>query len=189
MLPKINSLWEFMIVFPNDAACRSYYEKLRWPHGISCPHCKKRKIYTYADNIRYKCASCRKQFRVTTGTIFDRRNIPLEKFFLAYYLLTSTKKGISSIQLGRYLCVTQKTAWSLSHKIRKTLEQPKAILKGTVEADETYIGGRRRFTKRGRGAAHKTPVFGILERNGGLRRFPVENVKAVTVKPLIYKHV
>lgn len=190
VLPEIKSLWEFMVVFPDDHSCREYLYKLRWTSGAICPYCKNTKIYHYSDDVRYKCSDCKKQFRVTTGTVFDSRNLSLQKMFLAYFLLTSSKKGISSIQLSRYLQITQKTAWKLSHKIKQSLTEPiREKLTGTVEIDETYVGGKRRFSKRGRGAEHKTPVFGILQRNGEVRIWPVENVKSITLKPIIYEHV
>jgi transposase-like protein len=190
ILPEIKSLWEFMVIFPDDNSCREYLYKLRWPDGAVCPYCKTTKIYHYSDDLRYKCSKCRKQFRVTTNTVFDTRNLSLQKMFLAYYLLTSSKKGISSIQLSRYLQITQKTAWNLSHKIKASLViHERGKLTGVVEMDETYVGGKRRFSKRGRGAEHKTPVFGILQRDGELRIWPVANVKAKTLKDIIYKHV
>lgn len=185
-------MWDFMLAFPDEKACRDYLFEVRWSKGISCPHCKENKIYTLSDGIRYKCSKCRRQFRVTTGTVFEHRNVPLQKMFLAYFVVISTSKGMSSVKLADWLKVTQTTAWHMLHKIRLSLKsksEPKQ-LQGVVEADETYIGQRhKRGSKRGRGGEHKTPVFGIIQRNGRVMTFPVPDTKGKTLKPLIRKHV
>lgn len=145
----------------------------------------------YRDGILYRCVECDKQFRVTTGTIMQNSNLPLRKWFLAIHLITVSKKGISSVQLAKHLGITQKSAWNLAHKIRECLGNGtfNKQLKGTIEVDETYIGGKHRFGKRGRGSQNKTPVFGMLERDGTLKIMPVENTKRVTLEPIILESV
>jgi transposase-like protein len=120
----------------------------------------------------------------------------LRKWFLTYYLISTTQKGISSIQLSRQIKITQKSAWYMLQKIRYANVQRMygELMEGTVEADETYVGGKRKFSKRGRGAEHKTPVFGLLQRKEGkknsqVRMWPVENVKGKTLKGIIKENV
>ncbi|WP_291909078.1 IS1595 family transposase [Chitinophaga sp. CB10] len=191
MTQKFTSLIEFLERFKDDDDCREYLVQMRWRGVPECPHCKSKKVYEYQSRPIYKCRDCNKQFRVTTGTIFESSNLPLRKWFLAMYLLSSNKKGISSMQLARELKITQKSAWYLAHKIREMLNNKAALkkLRGVVEVDETYVGGKRRGSKRGRGAEHKTPVFGMLERNGTLRIMPVEKVNGKTLKGLISGNV
>src|SRR5713226_7944052 len=133
---------------PMEAAI--YLESIRWPNGPKCPHCgeSERKPYPLKSTTRklYKCAACRKQYTVTVGTIFEGSHIPLNKWLLAFYLLCSSKKGMSAHQLHRMLGVTYKSAWFMAHRIRYAMEQPPFArpLTGTVEADETYVGGKIR---------------------------------------------
>src|SRR5438270_10785316 len=174
--------------FTDPLKAADYLESIRWPDGPVCPHCgeRERKHYKLPNKTRrlWKCAACRKQFTVTVGTIFERSHIPLNKWLLAFYLLCSSKKGMSAHQLHRMLGVTYKTAWFMAHRIRYAMEQQpfQARLAGTVEVDETYIGGKKRRSNRlqsapldpskpdprkqtGRGAG-KTPVVSLVERGG-----------------------
>jgi transposase-like protein len=135
--------------FQNPLAAADYLESLRWPDGPVCPHCgeSERRHYKLKSETRrlWKCAACRKQFTVTVGTIFERSHMPLNKWLLAFYLLCSSKKGMSAHQLHRMLGVTYKTAWFMAHRFRYAMEQPAfRQLTGTVEADETYVGGKAR---------------------------------------------
>src|SRR5438876_12036831 len=140
--------------FPDSLKAAEYLEAIRWPDGPVCPHCgeSERKPYRLKNQKRplLKCAACRKQFTVTVGTIFESSHIPLNKWLLAFYLLCSSKKGMSAHQLHRMLGVTYKTAWFMAHRIRYAMEQPpfQTRLTGTVEADETYIGGKVRRANR-----------------------------------------
>ena len=184
-------LTAFFKKFPDESACRQYLEQRLWNGKPVCPHCKNdEKIYRYKNGKLFKCSSCKKQFQVTTNTIYEFSNLPLQKWFLAFYLISTHKKGISSIQLSKFLGITQKSAWYLAHKIRymllyNTTQKP---LKNIIECDETYVGGKYRG-KRGRGSENKTPVFGMLQRNGELMIQPVENTKRKTIEPIIYQHV
>ncbi len=137
-----------------------------------------------------KCSDCRKPFTVRVGTIFEESALPLQKWFMAIYILTAHKKGISSLQLSRDINVTQKTAWFMLHRIRyavktKSFNKP---LTGTVESDESCFGGVH-SGKTGRGSENKVPVFGMVERGGEIRTMPVKDVKRKTLQSIIYTNV
>jgi transposase-like protein len=165
---EIKSLFDLQRAFSTEESCIQELAKARWNGKPVCVHCSSsRKIYTISKGKLFKCADCRKPFSVKMGTIFEESAISLQKWFMAIWLVTAHKKGISSMQLGRDLGVTQKTAWFMLHRIRyalanKTFHKP---LDGIVEADETYIGGKMRGGKRGRGSENKTPVFDMLDRD------------------------
>src|SRR5690606_32518364 len=147
--------------------------KMLWNGKPKCPHCGNRKnIYKYTTRPVYKCSNkdCLRQFRVTTNTIFENSKVPLRKWFMAIYLICSNKNGVSSIYLAETLKIAQRNAWHIAHKIRAAMSNTgkKKQLGGTVEVDETYIGGRKRGGKRGRGTT-KTKVFGIVERGDEIR--------------------
>lgn len=195
--------------FQDPLAAAAYLESLRWPNGPVCPHCNEseRKPYKLKHKTRrlWKCAACRKQYTVTVGTIFEGSHIPLNKWLLAFNLLCSSKKGMSAHQLHRMLGVTYKSAWFMAHRIRYAMEQPafKRQLTGTVEVDETYVGGKYRrpnqkpaeprspFEKRqtGRGVENKTAVLALVERGGEVRSFRVATVTAETLGGHIRRHV
>jgi len=177
--------------FSDDDACRTYLEARRWPDGPVCPHCEGGKpAYRIggaaARSGLYKCGACRKQFTVTIGTIFEGSHVPLSKWFAALYLMSSSKKGVSAHQLHRGLSLTYKTAWFLCHRIRHAMRTRafRNRLAGTVEVDETYVGGRQPG-KRGRGAAGKTIVFGMVKRGGDMHARTVPDAKKRTLQPII----
>ena len=153
--------------FRNEEKDRKYLEGLKWPDGVKCPRCESEKISHIKKYQRYECDACRYQFTVTAGSIFHDSHLPLWKWFLAVYLMTESKKGISANQLSRSLSVSYKTAWYLCHRIRNAMMevgiQPQLI--GTVEVDETYVGGKY-DKRRKRGPWGKQPVMGLLQRNG-----------------------
>lgn len=186
----VNDMTDYFKHFSTDKACREYLVNKFWKNGPVCPYCgNKKKIYKYKSRDVHKCSKCEKQFTITTGTIFSDSRLPLHKIFLAYYLISCNKKGISSTQLARALGVSQKSAWYLAHKIRSSFKRTsKEKLKKIVEVDETYIGGKHKG-KRGRGSQNKTPVFGMLERNGELVIMPVSDTKRKTLEPIILLNV
>jgi len=191
-----DSLVAFIRRFSDDAECRRYLEKRRWPNGPVCPHCgNTEKVYVIkgksARKGLYKCKKCRKQFTVTIGTVFEGSHIPLSKWFAAFFLMSSSKKGISAHQLHRSLDMTYKSAWFMCHRIREAMKSGdfKSILSGKVEVDETYIGGKNKPGKRGRGAAGKTIVFGMVEREGNIKAKVVPDVKRATLHPIIVNNV
>lgn len=184
--------------FQDADKAREYLERLRWPDGPICPHCGSAdKHYALTGKTTrpglYKCSDCREQFTVTVGTVFERSKIALNVWLQAVYLLCSAKKGISSHQLHRTLGVTYKTAWFMSHRIREAMtNNPAGLLGsggGTVEADETFWGNRKKTVGKGRGYAHKMKVFALVERDGPVRSFHVADVKAVTLSKIIREHV
>jgi transposase-like protein len=187
--------------FNDPIVAATYLESIRWPDGPVCPHCgvQDPKHYLLKSETRklWKCRACRKQFTVTVGTIFEGSHIPLQKWLLAFYLLCSSKKGMSAHQLHRMLGVTYKSAWFMAHRIRYAMEQPPFArpLEGVVEADETYVGGKERNRKRqdkqkktGRGT-NKTPVVALVERGGEVRSFRMANVTGLELKGAIRRNV
>ena len=136
--------------FPDEAHCRAALEKLRWPSGVCCLRCGSVSIRNHYTRGVYDCGSCSYQFSVLSGTIFHDTHLPLRKWFVAMYLMCESKKGISALQMKRTLKVAYKTAWYLCHRIRAAMfDGTPSLLKGTVEVDETWIGGRRKNVGRG----------------------------------------
>ena len=181
-------------LFADETAARDFVESKIWPDGPICPHCQSKEFYKITSKpgtknpVRpglYKCKSCRKPYTVRMGTIFEDSHLPFSKWLMAFHLMTSSKKGVSSLQISRELGVKMKTAWHLTHRIRLAMQLPdgEPPLKGTVEADETYVGGKPRYkgtSKPGRGT-NKTPVAVLVERDGNVRVTHVENVTSDTL--------
>src|ERR1035437_4640817 len=124
--------------------CRTILEELRWKDGVKCPRCRSEKVSRIQMRFQYDCDSCRYQFSVTSGTMFQDSHIPLPKWFAVIYLMCESKKGVSANQIKRTIHVSYQTAWFLCHRIRKAIEELKVKpqLDGVVEVDETYVGGR-----------------------------------------------
>src|ERR1035437_8923101 len=172
------TLQEAIRYFSDADVCTSFVASLRWPEGPVCAHCGGRE-HSYLTTRRiWKCKSCKRQFSVRTGTIFEDSPIPLDKWMAAIWLIANSKNGISSYELGRALGLTQKSAWFLLHRIRLAMQTGSFDkMSGTIEVDETFIGGlarnmhvsarRERITTRGGG--DKTVVMGVLERGGNIR--------------------
>ena len=173
--------------FGDETKCRAYIERLRWPKGITCPACKSDKISRIVKRNQFDCDACRYQFSATAGTIFHDTHLPLWKWFLATYLLCESRKGMSANQMKRQLGISYKTAWYLCHRIRAAmLETAETKLGGTVEIDETYVGGKAR---RWRPRSVKSVVIGIRQRNGDLRMIRAKDSKSATVKEIIDANV
>jgi transposase-like protein len=160
------SFIDFQKEFANEEVCLEFLEKQRWQNGRYCPHCGSYETYKFKNGKLFKCADCQKQFTVKVGTIFSDSHVPLTKWFYAIYLNTSLKKGISSIQLAKYLGITQKSAWFMLQRIRYGLEGAGhgELLNNVVEVDETYVGGVKHGARVG--PAGKAVVFGAIERGG-----------------------
>ena len=156
---------QFEAAYGTEALCHVALVRWRWPDGFECPGCEGRKhcIVKRSARVLYQCNVCRKQTSVTAGTIFASGKLPLRLWFKAMYLLTQSKKGVSSIELGRRLGVTQTTAWTLKHKLAQVMIERNAAkrLKGDVQMDDAYMGGSRPGTC-GRGAAGKTPFVAAV---------------------------
>jgi transposase-like protein len=156
--------------FHSEDASRAFLESLRWPDGIECPRCQGKTISRIVKRDQFDCDSCRYQFSVTAGTIFHDSKLPLWKWFLAAYIMSESKKGVSANQMKRMLSVSYKTAWYLCHRIRAamTVVNPEPLT-GVIEADETWIGGRKKGQGRGNWRDGKTMVLGAIERGGQVR--------------------
>jgi transposase-like protein len=194
--------------FSDETAARRLLEKMRWPNGPTCPHCGADSPYRLTPKAGsktragvLKCRKCRKQFTVTVGTIFEDSHVPISKWLLAVHLLCASKKGMSAHQLHRMLGVTYKTAWFMFHRLRHAMTQEplKTKLRGVIEVDETYVGGKwkwrknwRRPEKRGRPSFeddNKTPVVALVQRGGAVRAFPMERVTARNLGAALWQHV
>ena len=190
--------------FSDETAARELLESMRWPDGPECPICgqastvyRMLKLPTSTKPGRpglLRCRACKKQFTVTTGTVFEDSHVPLSKWLLAIHLLCASKKGMSAHQFHRMLGVTYKTAWFMAHRLRYAMaEGPFAeLMKGVVEVDETYVGARdKKGSRRGRPGpdSHKTPVVALIERGGSVRAMPMPRVTADNLQEAIDANV
>lgn len=195
-MKNFNTIIDFLNYFKTEEICLKYLQSIRFKDGEFCPHCGHKEIYTFSDGKTYKCAKCRKKFSIKIGTIFESSKISLKKWFIAIYLLSTNKKGISSVQLSEQVGVTQKTAWFMYHRIRETYKQNKGLISGTIEIDETYVGGKNKNKHnnkkeegtQGRSTKTKTPIVGMAQRNGEFRAQVVKNVNQKTIIDLMQKN-
>lgn len=194
---KFDSLISLIEFFNTEHKCKAFLAELRWGKVVVCPYCGSVHVYT-CKNDRYKCGDCKNTFSVKVGTIFEDSNISLKKWFIAMYLISSHKKGISSCQLARDLKVTQKTAWYMEQKIRTLYGQSDEIaLENEVELDEMYLGGKEKWKHgskktegtQGRSTKTKQPIFGMIQRDGEARILMVDDAKASTLMPIIKQFV
>lgn len=192
-----------------EEEARSMLESIRWPNGLACifPDCGGAEVYrlevkgktlksgrVVGPRSLYKCKACRRQFSVTKGTIFEDSKIPLRTWITVMYRMCSSKKGVSALQIQREFGLSYESAWFMCHRIRYAMQDKNpSLLSGTVEADETFVGGRsrnmhkirREAVMKGRGAVGKTPVFGMVERGGSVRTQVVPNAQGRTLRPLL----
>jgi transposase-like protein len=176
---EFKNLKEMMEKLSDDRVARMHMEEMRWGGNPVCPHCGSSKPYILKDGKTYRCKdkTCKKDFTVTVGTVFENSKISISKWMCAVYIITAHKKGISSHQLARDLGVRQATAWFMLHRIRFIMGEPEpAPLDNIVEVDETYVGGKfdkmnrkRRKHWQDKGEDNKTAVMGLLERDGKAR--------------------
>jgi transposase-like protein len=179
---------------------RVWLEARLWPEGPICPHCG---VVNEATQLKgkahrpgvYQCNACRDQFTVTVGTLCERSKIPLNKWLAATHLMMASKKGISANQIGRMLGVSKKSAWFLCHRIRESLRDTRPDLLGgdgkTVEADETYVGGKEKNKHRSQrdakhiGGVGKEMVFSLVERGGKVRSQHLADISAKNLRPVL----
>lgn len=176
---------------PTEEQARDRIEQLRWPDGAACPFCRLHQV-TKLNGKRegfFQCNRCRRQFTVRTGTIFERSHVPLSKWLQAVHLLCASKKGMSALQVSRMLGVSYKTAWFLCHRIREAMRSPGGLLTGTVEVDETYVGGKGSNRHQGRGTFNKVPVVALIQRQGNMRTRVVKTVSAKNLMKALRDHV
>lgn len=198
MKTEFKSKLELVRYYADEENCKKLLAEQRWGGNVTCVHCGHEKVYT--TNRGYKCASkdCYKKFTVITGTIFENTKIPLNKWFEAIFVITAHKKGISSHQLAKDIDVSQKTGWFILHRVREMLKEKNPnILSGTVQIDESYVGGKlknkhksqRIDQKPGRGSQNKTMVFGILQNDGKVHAEMVPATTNANLFPIMFNRV
>ena len=207
---QFDSLIAMTMYFNNEDTCKQAIIETRWSDGdVVCPYCGQHHCATRKDG-KFRCNKCKRNFSCKVGTIFEDSNLSLVKWFIAMYLISSHKKGVSSCQLARDIKVTQSTAWYMLQKLRLLYPQSDSeAFGGTVECDEVYIGGKEKWKHKsmrtphtqGRSTKTKTPVFGMMERStivnakgrveniSYVHAFVVENTNRATLQPIIQQFV
>ncbi len=190
---------ELFDLFPDEESAIVWFEAIRWPNGRHCPHCGSidTKIKPGGKPQPYRCSDCHKHFSCKVGTVMEGSNLKVRKWVFAMYLMSTNLKGVSSMKLHRDLKVSQKTAWTMAQKIRQGWKEGKGMLSGTVEVDETYIGGKysnmhksRKPRISGAGAQDKTPVVAIKERRTGrIKAKVIERVSGVLLRKMVQESV
>lgn len=209
-----NTLLEAVTFFADESRAHDFLAGMRWADGVTCPHCESENVGALSVSTRtnakgktltrrvWNCKACRKQFTVKVGTIFEDSPLSLSKWLPAVWMIVNAKNGVSSHEIHRALGVTQKSAWFMLHRIREAMRNGGGMFSGTVEADETYIGGRgvnmhkskKVGMRRGTSSQHLTPVAGVIERGvdgapSQVRARVVSSTRAAVLMPLITNHV
>src|ERR1017187_889021 len=193
------TLMEVIRYFADPDTCLKFVVEFRWPSGVVCPRCQALEPRFISTRRVWECKGCKKQFSVKVGTIFEDSPLALDKWLAAVWLITNAKNGISSYEIARALGITQKSAWFMDHRIRLAMKVGSfEKMKGEVESDETYIGGKARNMHegkrkaKGRGGVGKSIVQGLLERHttpSKVKAKVVPNAKKGTVQAEIREHV
>lgn len=193
---EFKSLFDLLRAIPDEQSAIDHFTAIRWRNGAFCPLCGSTKVYHFSDKRTHKCGDCRKRFSIKVGTIFQDTKIPLQKWLMAIWLITSHKKGVASTTLARDVDVTQKTAWFMLHRLRQAALTGSfnAPLEGEIEVDETYVGGKARNRHKGDpknqpGTAGKTAVIGALERGGEVAARVIERADTETLDGFVHTHV
>lgn len=189
------STFQLFEMFPDAETARKYLESRLWKDGVKCPTCLKGTRITPRKQGFYRCNDCQLDFTVRTATIFERSHIPLHKWIYAMYLLVTARKGISSLQLGKEIGITQKSAWFVLQRLREACGNDLTMLRGIVEVDEVYLGGKeanKHMKDRmygDRGVPAKTPIIGLRERGGRTKAVLPEYVGADSLVRAIRENV
>ena len=193
-----HTLQEAIIYFSDPDRCFQYALNLRWPNGVvCCPRCGSEKRSFIKTRRIWLCPGCKKQFSLKVGTIFEDSPLSLDKWMCAFWMLCNCKNGVSSCEIARSLGITQKSAWSMMHRIRMAMhDEAPGKATGEVEADETFIGGKARnmhknFRARkitAAGVKDKTAVMGVLERGGKVRTMVIKGRKKPEIQSAVRKH-
>jgi len=189
------STFELFQMFPDEDTARTYLEARLWPNGAVCPTCANSDRITPRQKGFYRCNACQLDFTIRTGTIFERSHIPLHKWLYSMYLLVTARKGISSMQLAKEIGITQKSAWFMLGRLREACAGELDKLQGTVEADESFFGGKEankhesKKLRSGRGSVGKTAVVGLRERGGRTIAYPVPNTDKENLEGAVLENV
>lgn len=198
--PQYISLFQFFKTYPDEAAANTFFETARWPQGIRCPRCDKKetiRVISTGKPQPYHCRECRKYFSVKVGTVMEASPIPLRAWLMTVYLMTVSRKGISSCQLARQLSIQQRSAYFLINRVREAWKTSPFMLSGNIEIDESYFGGKEKNKHadkkvegtQGRSTKTKKPVLGLYERGGNVRATVVKDTSRETIYPLIFSAV
>jgi transposase-like protein len=189
------STFQLFAKFPDQESARIYLESILWPNGPTCSICQSRERITARKGGYYRCLACNDDFTVRTGTIFGRSHVPLHKWLYAIYLLVTSRKGISSMQLAKEIGIRQASAWFVLQRLREACGNDLTVLQGIIEVDECFVGGKEsnkhssKKQRLGRGTVGKTAVLGMRERGGRTKAMTIPDTMGDTLQSAILENV